>query len=105
MMDLSDGLASDLGHILELSHTGAEIDLERIPVAAGSDLRTAACGGEDYKLLFTAAPEGAERLAAEFQAQFGTPLHPIGRITPDGGLTWLRNGRPEALDWHGFTHY
>ena len=105
MMDLSDGLASDLGHILELSHTGAEIDLERIPVAAGSDLRTAACGGEDYKLLFTAAPEGAERLAAEFQAQFGTPLHPIGRITRDGGLTWLRNGRPEALDWHGFTHY
>ena len=105
MMDLSDGLASDLGHILELSHTGAEIDLERIPVAAGSDLRTAACGGEDYKLLFTAAPERAERLAAEFQAQFGTPLHPIGRITPDGGLTWLRNGRPEALDWHGFTHY
>ena len=105
MMDLSDGLASDLGHILELSHTGAEIDLERIPVAAGSDLRTAACGGEDYKLLFTAAPEAAERLAAEFQAQFGIPLHPIGRITPDGGLTWLRNGRPEALDWHGFSHY
>ncbi len=105
MMDLSDGLASDLGHILELSHTGAEIDLERIPVAAGSDLRTAACGGEDYKLLFTAAPEAAERLATEFQAQFGTPLHPIGRITPNGGLTWLRNGRPETLDWHGFSHY
>lgn len=105
MMDLSDGLASDLGHILDLSHTGAEIELERIPVAAGSDLRTAACGGEDYKLLFTAASECAERLAAEFQAQFGHPLYPIGRITSGEGLTWLRNGHPEALDWHGFSHY
>ena len=105
MMDLSDGLASDLGHILDLSHVGAEIELERIPVAAGSDLRTAACGGEDYKLLFTAASECAERLAAEFQAQFGHPLYPIGRITSGEGLTWLRNGHPEALDWHGFSHY
>lgn len=105
MMDLSDGLASDLCHILDLSHAGAEIDLESIPVARGSDLQTAACGGEDYKLLLTAASEAADRLAAAFHARFGTPLYPIGRITTGNGLTWLRNGQPEALDWHGFTHY
>lgn len=105
MMDLSDGLASDLRHILDESGCGAEIDLEGIPVAAGSDLRTAACGGEDYKLLFTAAPEAAERLAAEFRAQFGTPLYPVGRITANGGTVWLREGAPVPLDWHGFTHY
>ena len=62
MMDLSDGLASDLRHILDESDCGAEVELERIPVAAGADLRTAACGGEDYKLLFTAAPAAARRL-------------------------------------------
>lgn len=105
MMDLSDGLASDLRHILELSHVGAEIDLERIPVAEGSDLRTAACGGEDYKLLLTAAGDQAEALAAEFERRFGRPLYAIGRITPGSDLTWLRNGHPEALDWRGFEHY
>lgn len=105
MMDLSDGLASDLRHILDRSGVGAEVEVERIPVAPGADVRTAACAGEDYKLLLTAAPDAAERLAAEFAARFGNPLHPIGRITAAPGLVWLRNGKPEPLDWHGFEHY
>lgn len=105
MMDLSDGLASDLRHLLARSGVGAEVDTERIPVAAGADLDTAACGGEDYKLLLTAAPDAAERLAADFKARFGTPLHPIGRIIAASDLVWLRNSKPVPLDWHGFTHY
>lgn len=105
MMDLSDGLASDLRHILDRSGVGAEVEVERIPVAPGADVRTAACAGEDYKLLLTAAPDDAERLAAEFAARFGSPLHPIGRITAAPGLMWLRDGKPEPLDWHGFEHY
>ena len=55
--------------------------------------------------FLTAAPEAAERLAADFRIRFGTPLHPIGRITPEPGLVWLRDGKPEPLDWHGFEHY
>ena len=105
LMDLSDGLASDICHILDRSGVGAEIEIERIPVAAGTDVRMAACGGEDYKLLLTAAPEAAERLATDFHIRFGTPLYPIGRITTAPELVWLRNGKPEPLDWHGFTHY
>lgn len=105
MMDLSDGLASDLRHILDESDCGAEVELERIPVAAGADLRTAACGGEDYKLLFTAAPTATRQLEEEFLARFGTPLHRIGRITEHAGLTWLQAGSPVQLDWQGFTHY
>lgn len=105
MMDLSDGLASDLRHILDRSGVGADVDTERIPVACGSDLRTAACGGEDYKLLLTVAPEAAEALARDFAAAFAAPLYPIGRITRTPGLRWLRDGKPLPLDWQGFTHY
>lgn len=105
MMDLSDGLASDLRHILDRSGVGAEVLLERIPVAEGSDLQTAACGGEDYRLLLTADAEGAGRLADEFLKRFGSPLHPLGRITGTRELVWLQNGNPVPLDWHGFTHY
>ena len=105
MMDLSDGLASDVRHIMEQSGTGAAIELTQIPVAEGSDLRTAACGGEDYQLLLTAAPEAAEKLTADFAQRFGAPLYPVGRIEPGDGLRWLRDGAETELDWRGFTHY
>ncbi len=105
MMDLSDGLASDLRHILDRSKVGARVELTRIPVAEGADLQTAACGGEDYKLLLTADGTRAEALAAAYRERFGRPLYPVGRITAATGLVWLRNGAPEALDWHGFEHF
>lgn len=105
MMDLSDGLASDMRHILERSHCGAELDTERIPAAAGADLQLAICGGEDYKLLFTADAAAAEQLAADFRDRFGAPLYPIGRITDGTGLIWRQNGRPVELIWQGFSHF
>ncbi len=105
MMDLSDGLASDLRHILNSSGTGAEVETTVIPAAEGTDLQTAACAGEDYKLLLTADAVSAECLAADFLAAFGTPLYPLGRITASKKLIWLRGGVPVELDWQGFTHY
>lgn len=105
MMDLSDGLASDIRHIMKQSGTGASVELDRIPVAEGADLRTAACGGEDYQLLFSADPARAEQLAADWLARFGTPLYPIGRIEAGDRLRWLQAGTEVELDWHGFTHY
>ncbi len=105
MMDLSDGLASDIRHLLERSHCGAELDTERIPCAAGADLRQAVCGGEDYKLLLTADAAHSEQLAADYRARFGAPLYAVGRITDGGGLVWRENGRPIAPSWHGFRHF
>lgn len=104
MMDISDGIASDLRHILEASEVGAEVELEAVPIAEGATLRDALCGGEDYKLLFTADGTAAESLARDFEAAFGRPLHPIGRIS-DSGLVWLRNGRPADETWQGFRHF
>lgn len=105
MMDISDGLASDIRHIMARSGVGARIDLDRLPIAASADTRMAACAGEDYKLLLTVDATAAENLAAQFRARFGTPLHPIGRITPTPDLVWSEHGIPVALDWQGFVHY
>lgn len=105
MMDLSDGLASDVRHIMERSGVGAMLELERIPVAAGADLQTAACGGEDYELLFSASPAEAARLEADYRAAFGEPLYSVGRIVEGDGLVWLREGTEVRLDWRGFEHY
>lgn len=110
MTDLSDGLASDLRHIMERSHVGAAIDIERLPLAAGADVETAVTGGEDYKLLFTAAPEAADALARGFEARFGRPCHAVGRITPPPAnglqpeIVWLDRGRRIRPAWRGYEH-
>jgi thiamine-monophosphate kinase len=90
-IDVSDGLSSDLGHILAESRAGARLYAARLPVSANlhffcrcfgrAPLEYALAGGEDYTLLATAAADGAESLARTFQATFGRPLHAIGEIT------------------------
>lgn len=104
MMDISDGVASDLRHIIERSGVGADVDLETIPT--DYDLRTALCAGEDYKLLLTVAADEFASVSAAFETQFGRPLYNIGRITADAGrLRWLRNGDVSDEDFQGFTHF
>ena len=95
MMDISDGIASDLRHILHRSGVGAEVDTECIPTPV--DLETAVSGGEDYKLLFTVAPESANTLLSNYRLRFGDEFHFIGRITGGNHLEWLRNGTPLPL--------
>ncbi len=101
MMDISDGIGSDLRHILDASGTGATVEINRIPLspelkdtctAHGWDpIELATCGGEDYELLFTAAPGTAVPEGCT----------PIGAIEPEPGLRWSGSTR----DYQGFTHF
>lgn len=90
MIDLSDGLAADLHHLLDESHVGATIVAEKLPISAAArqmqDARTplehALSDGEDFELLFAVAAEEGRRLQAGFR---GVPLTYIGEIEATPG--------------------
>jgi len=100
-IDLSDGLVGDLGHILSASGCGALLQAGQLPVApalsrlpADRRWQCLLAGGDDYELLFTAAPSDRERIA-EAGRLSGTHITRIGQITPSPGL--------EILDIDGST--
>lgn len=102
-IDISDGLSTDLHHLCDASHCGAEIERERIPIFPGlleSGLRTQDLvldGGEEYALLFTSSLR-----ESELSTRVKRPVYAIGRITAGNGV--LLNGRPlEARGWDHFT--
>lgn len=113
MVDVSDGLAADLGHILETSRCGAILHLERLPLHpdAVAELgeeparRLALQGGDDYELCFTVAPPQAAE--AETQAAgLGIPLTWIGDIRSESGLKLqAASGAEVALDRPGWRHF
>ncbi|MFR9649888.1 MAG: thiamine-phosphate kinase [Rikenellaceae bacterium] len=103
MMDISDGVASDIRHILTSSGVGAKIQLDKIPTSV--DLTTALTAGEDYKLLFTARAESVAELSTQYQAHFAKPLYPIGVITQGDSLVWCdENGENQDVDFMGYRH-
>ena len=103
MMDISDGIASDIKHIMELSGVGASIELNKIPT--DYDIRYATTGGEDYELLLTVDGDSFDNVAAALYDATGTPLTAIGRITEGNTLAWLEDGRPTDVELKGFTHF
>lgn len=103
MMDISDGVASDIRHIMSQSGVGAEIALERIPTL--HDARTALCGGEDYELLITVEGDLAEELITQFNDKFSITLTPIGEIIDGSSLCWLLHGEPQSVELMGFRHF
>lgn len=106
MMDLSDGLASDLRHILNGSEVGAEIDINLIPIAEGATSEDALCGGEDYKLLLTADSHTVAQLCADFETHFGRRLYPVGHIlSAKAGIRWKNKGCEIDCPTPRFSHF
>lgn len=95
MIDVSDGLAADLGHLLDESGVGVE--LTHVPVAEGASLEQALGGGEDYELVFT-APD-VERVAETFvEAGLAAPER-IGVCVGDPAVRLLAGAPLPAVGW------
>jgi thiamine-monophosphate kinase len=109
-IDLSDGLAGDLAHVLRRSRVGATVELAALPCSAVLAAQTeairrecTAAGGDDYELLFTAADEAAVCAAARAA---GVGVTRIGRIEAEPGLRWVdAQGRAVAFQPQGFDHF
>lgn len=105
MIDISDGLAGDLGHLLEESNVGAEIEANAIPRHFEATLQESLYDGEDFELIFTLRREQAHRLLALPHPQF--PFYLIGKITGNKNSLYLldKSGRKSLLPSKGFTHF
>jgi thiamine-monophosphate kinase len=101
-IDVSDGLMQDLGHILERSGVGAEIDASRIPVSPayralmGGDLVHALTGGEDYELIFCVKPGHSE---SELSRRLRVGVRRIGKIVKGARLNVIGASAPIDAGW------
>jgi thiamine-monophosphate kinase len=113
MIDISDGLSSDLHHLCLESNVGALIDAASIPLCDGvkrlcgrralDPLALALHGGEDFELLLTVARENVSRLPKKVD---GVPISHIGEITAEAGVININEkNRTWRLEPHGFEHF
>ena len=116
MIDLSDGLATDLRHLLS-DQTGAELLTRALPIRRAAKERTrdnpsgktallaALTDGEDYELLFTVSSKDAVPLLDGWKSAFPeTPLHCIGKITDQPGIALRDDKGVKPLTLHGYDH-
>jgi thiamine-monophosphate kinase len=111
MIDVSDGVAGDAGHIAAASGAGAILEVACLPVhddaaATGDGLRLALSGGEDFELLFAAATGSVEAERAAFEDRFGVRLTRIGRVVSGGGVRLQDDaGSLAPAPAGGFQHF
>ena len=118
MMDLSDGLAGDLRHVLKASRVGAELLTTAIPISRAAKLASRAetsakppllaalTDGEDFELLFTVASKDAVPLLDAWKKQFPKlPLTCIGKIIASEGIHLRDKQGARPLTVHGYEHF
>lgn len=117
MIDVSDGLSSDVGHICDESGVGVRLFADRLPLSGGVCLvaevtgraawMLALQGGEDYELCLTVPPEAEEEVAARVEEETGTPVTCVGEILPRDEGRWvvLPDGSEIPLVARGWDHF
>lgn len=120
MMDVSDGLAQDLGHLLKASSVRAVLELDRIPVSSEARKMAKGCAeealvsalsdGEDFELLFTVRKTAVKKLEASWKKLFPrTRLTRIGAVEKGKpSIVWVRGGKKETsfrLAQKGYQHF
>jgi thiamine-monophosphate kinase len=115
MLDLSDGVAGDAAHLAAAGGVALLLDAAAIPVHPAvlrflqngdAALQLAAGGGEDYELLFAAAPSAVAPHVEGFRAEFGVPLTRVGRVAEGEGVWWDGGENPpRPVGRRGFQHF
>lgn len=109
MIDVSDGLAQDLGHILNASQCGARIELEQLPLDPVLQKLPllercdyALSGGDDYELCFTISKSNYQKLK---QLELNVNITVIGQIEAEPGLRCYQNSQLQSIQVHGYQHF
>jgi thiamine-monophosphate kinase len=118
MIDISDGLAGDLRHVLHRSKVGAEVLARAVPISRAAKMQTKAessaktpllaalSDGEDFELLFTVASKDAVPLMDAWNKEFPKlKLSCIGKITAAPGLKLRDKNGVRSLEAHGYVHF
>lgn len=112
MIDISDGLAQDLGHILSASQVGAEIQVAQIPVAdelaqltVEQRFNDVLAGGDDYQLCFTISPDHFQRWQAQYAQSGVTPVTVIGQIQQEMACHYLYQNQKFTPIKTGYQHF
>lgn len=109
MIDVSDGLAQDLGHILKASYVGADLHLDQLPLSPALQAlsnqqkwKLALAGGDDYELCFTIPLPALDELKAR---HCDTPITVIGVVKETQQLDFYHHQQPQELELQGYQHF